>query len=246
VTPLQEVPLGEIDRKDTRFQFRLTSAVGDLRKSLLAQGQQVPVTLWGEKPPYKIIDGFRRIEAIADIGGAAAIAIIRGDLGEDGAFALSFTENVKRKNFSALDKAHAIWAAINRRKVKPADVADDFSLSERQLSRYLKLLDLDHTLKAAVTSGKISMAHAAVLHRSGAKDVTKLIDTVVEEKLSARQLKRMLKRTRSAGRPKLYIVRSGDGFRAYPFLFRPSMDDREKKRILRALEQAVEVVKKAL
>ncbi len=245
-TSLREVPLSQIDRKDARFQFRLTSTIGDLRKSLLALGQLVPVTLWGEKPPYVIIDGFRRVEAIADIGRTTVNAIVRGDLDEDEAFALGFAENVKRKNFSALDKAHAIWAAINRRKMKKADVADSFSLSERQVNRYLKLLNLDQTLRTAVTSGRISMAHAAVLHRSGVKDAKKLVDTIAKENLSAQQLKRVLRNGKSSGRPKLYVVRDGDGFRAYPFRFRPSTADQEKKRILAALEQAVELVKKAL
>ncbi|MCD4654610.1 ParB N-terminal domain-containing protein [bacterium] len=62
--------------------------------------------LWGKKPPFKIIDGFRRIKAIRKIEWDKVRAIIKKDISEDDAYRLSFVENVKRKNFTPIDMAN--------------------------------------------------------------------------------------------------------------------------------------------
>lgn len=242
-TTVRTVKLSDIDREDTRFQLRLTATVGDLRKSIQAEGQQVPVILWGEKPPYRIVDGFRRVQAISEIGWDIVKAIVRDDINEGQAFALSFIENVKRKNFSPWDKANAIWQAVNRREMEKEKVAEEFGLSVRQVERYLKLLDLDQGLQEAVQAGKLTMAHAAVLHQSRVKDASPWVTTIESEGLSARQLRRQLKKTGKVGRPRKFVSKEKGGFRVYPFRFTPEMDDREKGQMIEALEMALRIAK---
>ena len=238
---LRKVKLSDVDRADERFQLRLHSDVRDLERSLIAHGQQVPVTLWGSRPPYKIIDGFRRIEVLDRMGEKTVLAVVRRDLDEHAAFALSFIENARRRNFSALDKAHAIWIALNKRQMTKDVAAQELGLSRRQLNRYLRLLNLGEPLEAAVVAGRLSMAHAAELRKPGVTGVPALIDKVVDENLSVEELKRLLRR--KAGRPRPYVVRAGRGFRTYPFRYHPSLDQKEKKRILAALQQAIEIVR---
>jgi ParB family chromosome partitioning protein len=242
---IRSVPLGEIDAEDTRFQFRLSPTTGDLRASIRTGGQQVPLLLWGSNPPYKIVDGFRRVAAIAEIGWDSVKAIIREDLTEQAAFALSFIENVKRKNYSPVDKANAIWQAIHGRGMKKEEVARELGLSVKQVGRYLKLLELDSALQQAVKRGRISMAHAAALHHSGIRDPARWIERIREEGLTEKQLRRRLKKAGRGGRPKLYLNADGKGgFRMYPFRYRSEMGAAEKKRIIDALERALKLLKR--
>jgi hypothetical protein len=83
-----EVALSEISVDDTRFQFRIGGPTSDIRKSIECVGQQVPVTLWGRNS-FLIIDGFRRVQALAALGRNSVRAIVRDDLDERGAFHLS-------------------------------------------------------------------------------------------------------------------------------------------------------------
>ena len=242
-TAIRSVPLDEIDHEDGRFQFRLGATVGDLRKSLLADGQQVPVVLWGKAPPYKIVDGFRRVEALRQIGQAHVAAVIRDDLDEAQAFTLAFLENAKRKNLSSWDKASAIWQAVHLRKMKTEQAAEDFGLSRRQVERYLQLMALSEDLKAVVRGRRITMAHAVVLHRCRVKDPKAWIAKIeADAGLSARRLRRTLTASGKCGRHREYIKTDRHGFRLSPIRFTRDLDEAERRRVREALEKALQVV----
>jgi ParB/RepB/Spo0J family partition protein len=123
------------------------------------EGQLVPVILWGKSAPYKIIDGYRRIAAISQLEWPSVRAIVRDDIDEEGAYRLSFIENVKRKNFSPLDLANAIWKMQTKGKSKE-QLKGELNLSESQVNRYKALLDFFGPIKAALDYDKLTMALA--------------------------------------------------------------------------------------
>ena len=241
---LCEVDVGDIDSSDRRFQFRLNEAPTDLIESVKTHGQQVPVTLWDTKP-YVIIDGFRRVHAARALDLRTVKAIIRSDLDEQGAFAVSFIENAKRRNFGPLDKAHAIRIAIHQHQLQLEMVAEQLQLSPRQVRRYLQILNFDQPLAEALDCQRISMGHAVVLHRASPENVCAAIHEVQTEKLSVDELRKRLN-TRRGGRPRSYVVQQGAGFRMNSFSFKRSLPEREKRRILHALQLAIVAVKDSL
>ena len=242
---VQDVPISSIDRSDVRFQHRLSYGVKDLVQTLREDGQQVPVMLWSDSGSLKIIDGFRRIAALVEIGVVCVQAIVRDDIDEQRAFALSFIENVRRKSFTTLDKAHAVCVSIHQRRATSAQVAEELGLSERQVYRYLSLLKLSPELSEALRRGQISMAHAAVLSRAQIEDLASVLAMIREEDLGAEELKRRL-RPRHRARPRGLLTKDGDGFRLRAVRFRPSMTPREKRGILEVLESAAEAVRSEL
>jgi ParB/RepB/Spo0J family partition protein len=238
---VRRVDLAQVDLSDTRFQCRLGGSLGDLRRSLRTHGQLVPVVLWRSDPPYVVVDGFRRLQSLAELGVPTASAVIRNDLDERQAFSLAFLENCKRKSYSVWDKAHAVWRAVNQRRMVKAHVATELGLSVRQVERYLAMLDLSAPLREAVERQRITMAHATVLHRFSQRDPSEWITVVGREGLSARQLKRRLSRPGRLGRPRRYLQRVEGGFRMYPFRYDEDIDDREKARLVEALRQALAI-----
>lgn len=243
-TVVRNVRLSDIDLSDRRFQYRLTTTVHALERSLATDGQQTPVLLWGAQAPFVIVDGFRRATAALELGWENVKAIVRDNLDEESAFALSFIENVNRKNFSPLDKANAIWRAIHERGLSKDDVAGAFGMSERQLNRYLELLDLDEAVRAAVVSGDISMAHAVMLCRLAVEDPSDLIRRIKCERISVRDLRKRLKLPRRVGRPRDYIVLEGTGFRCRAFRYHPPIEAEEKERIRKALERGLAILRR--
>ncbi len=237
---IHSVSLRHIDHGDHRFQCRFSFSSGDLVDSLQRHGQQTPVILWGGIPPFKVIDGFRRIEALRALQRPSVLAVLRPDLGEAEAFLLSFSENVRRKNLDTLDRAGAIWQAVHTWGLAKEDVAEIFSLSIRQIDRYLSLLDFPIGVLEAVKGRRISMAHAVRLRQACVVNTETWIQTIAAESLSARELARRLSKRRR--RPKRYLVRQARGFQLKAIRYRANLPAAEKERILEALRAAIELI----
>jgi ParB family chromosome partitioning protein len=234
-----DVLLDDVDLADKRFQCRLEGDdPADLLESLRVHGQRLPVLLWGARPPYKIVDGFRRTAALAALGAETVRAVMVSELDEPAAFALGFVSNFRRRSLAPMDRASAIWRAIHYYKKPRFEVARIFGLSERQIHRYLKLLDLDPSLRTVVVRGEITMAHAVLIHQNDAARARHLVTQVVDQGLSVKDLRHSLQQKRR-GRPRLYVVREGPGFRVRSFRYSPKMAEGERRRIVEALEWAL-------
>ncbi len=238
-----QVELAKIDCNDARFQCRLAFTSDDLVASIRERGQHTPVLLWGRRSPYVIIDGFRRIEAIAALGGHSVLAAFEETVDETRAFALSFSENSRRKNLTAYDKANAIWQAMNRLKIPKRDAASLLGLSVRQVDRYLRLIGFDEVIREALTADRITMAHAVALQSASPADLRKWIDEVETSGLSSVELRRRLRRPRASRGRRIYLIREGKGFRL-AIRYRHDVRDAEKRRIEQALRSALKLVAK--
>jgi ParB/RepB/Spo0J family partition protein len=235
------VDLKDIDTEDRSFQYRVTERVSDLISSISQEGQLLPVILWGQKPPFKIIDGYRRVKAIQEIEWDKVRAIIRRDISEDDAYRLSFVENVKRKNFKPIDIANAVWKSQQRGK-KNEDLEEEFDLSKRQIQRYKALLEFNENVLKALKEDKITMAHAQVFNTLGVTDISKYLDQI-SAGMSAQALKRAIqKEMKPKRKPKTFFRKEKDGFRIFPMRYSEGMKEIEKKKIVEVLKQALEIV----
>jgi len=237
------VAIADIDRSDMRFQFRLAFRTDDLLASIREQGQHTPVMLWGERPPYIVIDGFRRLEVLTQLGISQVNAIVE-DLSESEAASLSFSANVRRKNLSAYDKASVIWCALNRWGMTREMIAEAFSLSRRQIERYSSLLRFDESLIRGVCERQITMAHAVFLHQARVEHPDRWVDEVSKAKLSVYDLRKRLGGRHRHGAT--YLVRDSRGFRLRPIRFRHDMSAAERGRIAAALESALRTAAESL
>lgn len=239
---VQTVPIRQVDRKDMRFQLRLETRSESLLGNLREHGQRTPVILWGRTDPYAIIDGFRRIEAMTMLGYEKLNAIIRTDLDESQAFALSFSENCQRASLQPRDKAYAVWLAIQRWGIHKRDVAAAFGLSVRQIDRYLKLFDLPNAIMDAVSDERISFAHALTLDQFNVRDPEEWVRKIEETQLSADELRQKLKPRRAERGPRSYLVRDAVGFRLKQIRYRRDMPLAQKRRIWDALDSALHIM----
>jgi ParB/RepB/Spo0J family partition protein len=239
----QAVALADIDRDDARFQHRLFASGDDLVESIREHGQRTPVHLAGDGAPYTVVDGFRRIEALRILGRESVVAVVERGAGEQELFAISFAENVRRRSYTTWDKAHAIWQAVQRWQLAKAEVGALLGLSVRQVDRYLALLTFSEALREAVAKGRITMAHAVVLHRTAPADVGKWIDDVEAKGLAAGELAKRLRRSPwRRDRNAISLVRDARGFRLKPIRYRSDLSVAEKRRIWETLESALRIV----
>jgi ParB/RepB/Spo0J family partition protein len=238
-----EVPIDDISMDDT-YQYRLNSTTADLRASLQHEGQREPVDLTGSKP-YRIIDGFRRVEAIRQLGWKTVKAFTHARMSADEAQRLAFLKNVVRKNLSPLDKANAIRQAKKRGRTLD-ELATDFGISVKQVRRYEGLLELSTELQKLVDKGNLPMSHAIMLHDHGVRSFDKWIDLIASKNLTRLQLKRALKKStgaRAPGRKKNYLKLDKSSLRFYPFAINKETPREERDRIAKMLEDAASAVR---
>jgi ParB/RepB/Spo0J family partition protein len=244
VTEIQDVPLEDIDSDDRSFQYRLSANLGDLKHSLSHEGQKEPVDLTGSKP-YRIIDGFRRIGAVKILRWPTVKALVHKGISDEEAHKLAFIKNVVRKNLSPMDKANAIFQA-KQRGMKAGDLMEYFGLSDKQLKRYEALLEFPAEVQKRLDKREITMAHAKVLSDFKVKNMADWVTKVSENGLSAKQLKKELKKAsgaRQVGREKLYMRKEKGKIRVFPFTVAKDASRVEKDKVIKILQDAIDVLK---
>lgn len=243
-----EVELASIDLEDTEFEFRVDHKIKDLVDDLQQNGQQFPVILRPgvEEGKYQLVSGFRRCRALVALEWPTVKAIVRHDLDDDKAFAISFLENDKRKSLTGVDKAHAI-VKLRLKGKSDDEIMAIYGIGDKQLDRYKKVSTFPDVLKGAISDGKIATTHGLALNRAFEAHGNKMnleawIQRVFEEELSVRKLTRDL--NAEFGKPKKqkrYMDRKGErGFRLYPMLFDPEKTHgATKKKMIGVLQEAL-------
>src|SRR5579872_111299 len=141
---LREVPLAHVAIENRRFQYRVARNLARLQESLLLQGQQVPVILRGKAPPYEIVAGFGRCDAIAALAAqgkledARVLADIRPDLNDREAHEISVLENEEREGLSDLDRINKA-RRLRGEGYQVSEIASVLKKGERMVQYYLSL-----------------------------------------------------------------------------------------------------------
>lgn len=249
------LPVADIDLSDRTFEYRLSTDCGDVRKSIEEQGQQIPIVVRGENPPYQIVCGFRRTRAIRELGRDRVLAVIRPHLSDAEAYALAYLENAQRRNLTPLDRANAIWKAYANGNLGTQDeVAKIFGLTRRQIQNYLEMTQFPDPLKQAIRTGKLTSGHALIIHRFAKQDpdckVEHWIESVARDRLSVQDLRARMRREYAEARsrrPIAYLRTRGRAIIFSGFRFHPERTSREERtRIVADLERAVEILKRGL
>ena len=169
------LPLSKLDFDDTTFMFRAALRIGDLKRSIAEQGQQLPIIVRRRKRydrTRQIVSGFRRANAIKDIGWDTIAAIERDDLMDDDetAFRVAVLENTARKTYSDIDRANVI-RSYEDRGYSAVQVADLMGLTERQKRNLRGLLDLPDAVQQSIDGEHIyfKTTHALQLKKLLAK-----------------------------------------------------------------------------
>lgn len=239
-TRLEQVPIAAVHADDRRFQYRQREDVGDLVRSIRAEGQQEPIAVCG-RPPYLVMDGFRRVEALRRLGHTTVQALIHPDLAEEEAHTYAFVRNVVRRNLSPLETAHAIQLAKKRGKSRQA-IAACLGLSEKQVTRYEALLEFSPTIQELLDEGTISMAHASVLARADVSNPEAWAKRVENEGWSVSRLRnelRVASGKAQPGRRRTYLRKDGNTLRIYDFTVSRTAPRAQRQRVVGLLREAI-------
>ena len=182
------------------------------------------------------------------------VGIVRGrdsilrDLGAYKSDSLAWSENVARKSYADLDRAHAILKANQAGKTMK-QLEKVFGLSRKQLTRLKLLTKTPKVVQEAVTEGKISTTHAIVLNEMKGRypklDMLHWIAQLMEHTLSVQQLKNRITREHREERAPVRLVEEKEGVLHFRVrrLEVGKMSDEEKAEAVEALKAALLILR---
>lgn len=135
------------------------STVEDLARSIERQGLVQPITVFKKDGRFALVAGQRRLLAHKYLGRATIEALVRQEMSEQDATAVSLVENLHRADMNPRDKASAFKSLLDDLGSIQA-VSRVTGSSEGTVRRYLQLLDLAAELQEGLAAGEVKNTEA--------------------------------------------------------------------------------------
>lgn len=189
--------------KPNRFQPRREfnqSAIDELAQSMRENGviQPIIVRIMPEHTDFfEIIAGERRFRAAKLLGWSDIPAIVR-DYSHEQSMQLALVENIQRQDLNAIEEAQAIKLLVDSCMLSHEDVARKIGKSRSAVTNTLRLLSLPAQAQDLLVEGKLTAGQLRpLLAISSLQEQLDLLDTVVKQSLSAREVERLVKKANS-------------------------------------------------
>jgi len=188
----------EISLKEIRpnpFQPRKTFeevALQELADSIKEDGLLQPIVVTEDIDGYVLIAGERRFRAskLAKLKEIRAI-VLNSDEQKMRKFAL--VENIQREELNAVELAEAYSELIKLHEATHEELSVMIHKSRTHITNTLRLLQLSTRTQKALLEKKISAGHAKILVGLDEKEQQVLVNSIIGQKLSVRDLESMLK-----------------------------------------------------
>jgi ParB family transcriptional regulator, chromosome partitioning protein len=185
---LRHIGVEQIERNpfQPRKEFD-ADALTELAASIKEHGVLQPLLVREVDGGFQLVAGERRWQA-AKKAGLTAVPCRVLDVVDKTACEVALEENLKRKDLTDIEKAHAFRRYIDHFQCTIEELARQLSMSRSNVNNILRLLDLPEPIRIALQAGKITSGHArAILSLSDVADQLAMCGRVQAEGLSVRQ-----------------------------------------------------------
>ena len=182
----------EPNRLQPRKEFK-EDALQELADSIKQFGVIEPLVVQDRDDHYEIIAGERRWRA-AKIAGLKEVPAVVKKLTEQEIVEISLIENLQREDLNPIEEAMAYKRLLEEFHLKQDEVADRVSKSRAAVTNSMRLLKLTEEVQQMIIDEKISSGHArALIPVDDAKQQYELAERVFDEKLSVRDIEKLVK-----------------------------------------------------
>ena len=194
-TAITMIPLDSIDANP--FQPRKEfddEALEELAQSIKQQGVITPITV-RQMPDgkYQLIAGERRVHASRLAGLTEIPAYIRVAT-DTQMMEMALVENIQRENLNAMEIAFSYNALIEECQLTHEQLSEKVGKNRSTITNYLRLLNLPSETQIALSTEKISMAHARCLVNIEDTELhLALLHDIINKQLSVRQTEQLVK-----------------------------------------------------
>jgi len=228
----REINLKDL-HKDDDYKYRQEINVSDLEVSLKKDGQLVPIVVRPFKDKYQLISGFRRTQALSNIGQKTVQAKVLYGLSDSDAQRISLIENLERDSLTAWDQV-ATAAKFREQGMKNQEIADAFNVAVRTIQRYLVVAKAPIDFRKALQIDDITIQQA---YEAISKGVP--LSELLGPGRSVRYLRRLTKGSGKITKDQIRIKHKRDGEILINICFRPKGKSLESlfQEVLKKLEK---------
>ena len=186
-----KVSLIEISPYQPRTNFNEEN-LKSLIESIREQGVIQPILVRkSNKNNYELIAGERRLRAVKTLGHEKIPAIVK-TINDESAAIYALLENVQRENLNPIEEAIGLEKLIRQFKFTQENLAKKTGKSRSHIANLIRLLSLDRYVIDLLSKKKIDMGHARALLSLSHSSQKIYADKVVSQKLSVREIERMV------------------------------------------------------
>ena len=165
----------------------------ELAISIKEHGVIQPIIVRKVNDKYEIIAGERRYKASALAGLTKIPAIIR-NLDDKESSKVALLENLQRRNLNPIEEARTYQKILEIDEMTQEELAKTMGKSQSAVANKIRLLSLPEEIQKALLDEKISERHArTLLNVKDPKEQQKLLNYVIENKMTVRQLEEKIK-----------------------------------------------------
>lgn len=192
VEPNQEQPRKNFDKEQ----------ISELADSIKKYGVLQPLLVQKKGTHYEIIAGERRWRAAREAG-LKEIPVVIKEYSRQQAMEISLIENVQREDLNPVEEAQAYQQLMQEFDLTQEEIAERVSKNRTTITNSLRLLKLDKRVLEMLVQNLITGGHARAL--LGLEDQEQQYQTalkVVSEKMSVRDVEKLVKRLNRPEKPK--------------------------------------------
>ena len=183
IEPNQDQP-----RKDFREE-----QLQELADSIRQYGVLQPLLVQKKGDLYEIIAGERRWRA-AKLAGIREVPVVIREYGKQQAMEIALIENVQREDLNPIEEAVAYQRLIQEFHLKQEEIAERVCKNRSTITNSMRLLKLVPEVQQMLVEGVLTSGHArALLAVSDEKLQLELANKIVRERLSVREVERVVK-----------------------------------------------------
>jgi len=170
------------------------NALLELSQSIKRHGLLQPIVVIDKGDNYLLVAGERRLKA-HKLAGLDTIKAIVADFEIDDSRLreLALIENIQRENLNAIELAYSYDELIKVYKITHDELSVVLNKSRSQITNTIRLLSLSKYVQSRLIEGQISQGHAKVLVGFSNKEQRVLVNTIIAENLSVRQIEVIVK-----------------------------------------------------
>lgn len=196
-----KITMVEPNREQPRKNFDEDS-LQELADSIKQFGLLQPILVQQRKDYYEIIAGERRWRA-AKLAGLKEVPVIIKNLTEQEIVEISLIENIQREDLNPIEEAQAYKRLLTEFDLKQDEVAERVSKSRTAVTNSMRLLKLSDEVQQMVIDDMISTGHArALLAVEDREQQYLLAQRIFDEKLSVREVEKIVKALGKPAKPK--------------------------------------------
>lgn len=171
-------------------------SLAELAESIKTHGLLQPIVVKEDIDGYILIAGERRLRA-SKLAKLKTIKAIIVSVSDEQMREHALIENIQRDELNAIDLAQAYQELIEIHELTHDQLSQTVHKSRAQITNTLRLLQLNEKGKKALIDGKISAGHAKVIIGLDPSEQSLIIDSIIGQKLSVRDVEQMVKKIKS-------------------------------------------------